>query len=217
MPMENLLVPYIPSEPLVLAIREELPMRDISCLNWPAFPHRPSVRACLAHDGASLWIYYKVHDLSLRAEVTETNGPVYTDSCVEIFISPRGDEFYYNLEFNAIGTILCGYGRGRERRNLDPDILSLIETFPSLGKSPLPSIDREIFWDLLVRIPAGLFIHENIPGFNGLRARGNISKCGDLTAHRHYLTLWPVETVRPDFHRHEFFGEILFERQSAFI
>jgi hypothetical protein len=98
--MENLLVPYIPSDGIVRAVREELPMRDIACLNWPAFPHRPAVHTCLAHDGTSLWVYYKAHDLSLRAEVTETNGPVFTDSCVEFFISPRGDEFYYNLEFN---------------------------------------------------------------------------------------------------------------------
>ncbi len=40
---------------------------------------------------------------------------------------------------------------------------------------------------------------------------GNFYKCGDLTAHPHYVTWSPVGTPGPDFHRPEFFGELLLD------
>ena len=42
------------------------------------------------------------------------------------------------------------------------------------------------------------------------KLRGNIYKCGDRTAHPHYLSWAPIGTPSPDFHRPEYFGEVLF-------
>ena len=46
---------------------------------------------------------------------------------------------------------------------------------------------------------------ENLP--HSLRA--NFYKCGDKTAHPHYLSWSPIHTEKPDFHRPEFFGELI--------
>ena len=40
------------------------------------------------------------------------------------------------------------------------------------------------------------------------RIRANFYKCGDKTAHPHFLSWSPVSTEKPDFHRPEFFGEL---------
>ena len=39
--------------------------------------------------------------------------------------------------------------------------------------------------------------------------RANFYKCGDKTAHPHYLSWSPIDTPKPDFHRPEFFGELI--------
>ena len=41
------------------------------------------------------------------------------------------------------------------------------------------------------------------------KLRANIYKCGDKTAHPHFLSWSPVGTPSPDFHRPEFFGELI--------
>ncbi|MCK7480493.1 MAG: carbohydrate-binding family 9-like protein [Candidatus Moduliflexus flocculans] len=44
----------------------------------------------------------------------------------------------------------------------------------------------------------------------GCRSAANFYKCGDETEFPHYGAWSPVETPAPDFHRPEFFGEIVF-------
>jgi hypothetical protein len=208
--MKKLNVPLISAGKIKDRILEQGPFHSIGCVNWQTFTVCPRVEVRAAHDGANLWIYFRVHESCFRAVVTTINGPVYTDSCVELFISPDADGFYYNLEFNAIGTVLGGYGRGRDRAPLDPSILSSITTTPSLRKEPVPSIRKEISWDLLVKVPSSVFMYNRIPYLSGLCAKGNMYKCGDLTPDPHYLSLWPIKTEKPDFHRYEFFGDIVF-------
>jgi hypothetical protein len=43
--------------------------------------------------------------------------------------------------------------------------------------------------------------------FEGLTLRGNLYKCADKSKTPHYLSAFPVETEKPDFHRPEFFHE----------
>jgi hypothetical protein len=38
--------------------------------------------------------------------------------------------------------------------------------------------------------------------------RANFYKCGDLTAHPHFLSWNPIDLPKPDFHRPEFFGTL---------
>jgi hypothetical protein len=43
--------------------------------------------------------------------------------------------------------------------------------------------------------------------FEGVTLRGNLYKCADKSKTPHYLSAFPIETEKPDFHRPEFFQE----------
>lgn len=65
-------------------------------------------------------------------------------------------------------------------------------------------------WDVTYELPfrlLRLFFPEFVPSGT---IRGNFYKCGDLTEQEHYLAWNPVDADHPDFHRPEFFGELLF-------
>jgi hypothetical protein len=61
-------------------------------------------------------------------------------------------------------------------------------------------------WSVALLVPFDLIgvDPENLPP----SLKGNFYKCGDLTAHPHFLSWSPVLTKTPDFHRPEFFGEL---------
>ena len=66
-------------------------------------------------------------------------------------------------------------------------------------------------WTLEYRLPLGIF--RKLYGReirSGHRAAANFYKCGDETEVPHYGAWSPVETPSPDFHRPEFFGELVF-------
>ena len=60
-------------------------------------------------------------------------------------------------------------------------------------------------------IPAEAFFRTAIIGFDGMRMKGNFYKCGDHLQKPHFLSWNPIHVDRPDFHRPEFFGELVFE------
>ncbi|MFR4039417.1 MAG: carbohydrate-binding family 9-like protein, partial [Butyricimonas faecalis] len=39
----------------------------------------------------------------------------------------------------------------------------------------------------------------------------NIHKCGNKLPHPHFVTWNPIPTEKPDFHRPEFFGTLIFK------
>jgi hypothetical protein len=59
-------------------------------------------------------------------------------------------------------------------------------------------------------IPASVFIKEGFNSFQGLKMTGNFYKCGDALESPHYLCWNHIKTEQPDYHRPEYFGELLF-------
>ena len=136
------------------------------------------------------------------------NNSVFQDSCVELFLKTSIDA-YHNFEFNAIGTCLAASGYGKEARiSLDDKSLQSIIRQPSLPIAPICSPIKIDNWSIDLSIPLAKIIGRPL---SGLITRGNIYKCGDRLPEPHYLSLFPVNTVTPDFHRPEFFGSIQFE------
>ena len=86
---------------------------------------------------ARLWSF----EDSVRCECTKRDDPVYTDSCLEIFLKPvTGDERYVNFEVNRNGVYLSQIGEKREGRRFIREITSLEPTItpftlPGSGKS----------------------------------------------------------------------------------
>jgi hypothetical protein len=137
-----------------------------------------------------------------RAEVTEDNGRCWEDSCVEVFIQdPAGSGEYFNFETTSRGFMLAAHGKDREhRQTLSPDVIGKI----SRTKQTASVVGNLVCWGMIIQIPAEIF---GIPSFEGIRLRGNLYKCADKAKKPHYLSAFPIQTERPDFHRPEFFQE----------
>ena len=133
---------------------------------WAAdFPYKPKFEVRMAHNGSQLLINYRVTEECVRAIAPHDDGNVWEDSCCELFLSPVADGTYYNMECNAAGTLLIGFGPSREGR------------------------ERA----------------------HGLHVKGNVYKCGDMLPHPHFLSFFPINLPKPDFHRPDFFGDVVFE------
>lgn len=161
----------------------------------------------ICHDGENLYVRLAAKEREIRAEYTAPPAPVHEDSCLEFFFMPEGEDRYLNFEINPNGCLHLGFGRNRYDR-----------------EDALPPDPRETFrirtcrtadgWEAAYRIPAG-FLRKCYPGFTCTGTlRANVYKCGDKTAHPHYLAWNPVDTPAPDFHRPEYFGEMRFGEET---
>ncbi|MCQ2055258.1 MAG: hypothetical protein MJY82_08210 [Fibrobacter sp.] len=135
-----------------------------------------------------------------RAEVLEDGGRSWEDSCVEVFLqNPAKPEEYFNFETTSRGFILAARGEGRMNRTiLSADEIASIERTKQLASV----IGDFISWGISIRISAKIF---GLKTFEGETLKGNIYKCADLAKTPHYLSAFPIETDKPDFHRPEFF------------
>ena len=137
---------------------------------------------------------------------------VWEDSCVELFIQLKDGDGYYNIEINAIGTILCAYGTGRENRSLMPIQISTTILRDSTIKFNNENQDEAFYqWSLIIRFPHTAFFKHTFIPTSGTTIKGNIHKCGNKLPHPHFVTWNPIPTEKPDFHRPEFFGTLIFK------
>ncbi len=137
-----------------------------------------------------------------RAEVREDNGRSWEDSCVEIFLqNPTNPDEYFNFETTSRGYLLAAHGPDRNSREpLEQGDLDKV-----LRTKQLASVAGNLIcWGMTVQIPATLF---GLKSFDGCTLRGNLYKCADKAKVSHYLSAFPIETEKPDFHRPEFFRE----------
>ena len=195
--------PGIPHETLEL---------QISTNNWKeSFPYSPDAKISLWHNGDTLFLNFEVEEEFIAAVAEKDNDEVYKDSCVEFFIS-FDDKGYYNIEANCAGKILMSHRRGRkiDVEYATPEILSAIKREASLGSESFECRNNEGKWNLTLAIPATSFFKHEFRNFDGLEAKCNIYKCGDNLPKPHFLSWQPIKTEKPDFHRPECFGSILF-------
>ena len=181
---------------------------DVACVNWPeTFPYAPLCSGRVARTKDALVVDFRVSGLDLRAQNMEDNGRQWEDSCVEVFIKDPEKADYYNFEINALGKVLACYGPVREGRTRRPqEQMEQILRFGNLEGGPLDKEGVQT-WRVGVVIPFELIGVD--PGNLPHSIRANFYKCGDKTAHPHYLSWSPIDTPKPDFHRPEFFGELL--------
>jgi len=139
--------------------------------------------------------------LSCFCQNKEQDGEaVWQDSCVEIFLKMlNGNGEYANFEFNSKG--VCYAARGKDRQNRIE--LSKSE-YAQIIKKPGGVFAEGDFcnWTLSVQIPGILLGAKDCDLQN---IEGNLYKCADHAAQPHYLSAFPINTPKPDFHRPEFF------------
>ena len=163
-----------------------------------------SAAAQLAWDGGRLYVRLRAVEAHIRAEHTGPLGMPCEDSCLEFFFSPiPGDLRYFNLEYNPNACLYLGFGDGQNANRLLPEK----EWFePSVSRTP----DG---WQVEYAVPFD-FVRIFAPDFNpasGDAIRANCYKCGDLTPTEHYLAWNPCGGDRPNFHRPQDFGLMIFE------
>lgn len=193
----------------------EIKPRSIACCNWPEeFPYAPEVSFRMFHTGDWLMLRFDVAENYTAALVTEDNGQVWTDSCVEFFIAPD-EGLYYNFETTCIGRMLLA---GRKSRNEDlqyapAEVLASVKRLPTYPfGEPFAEREGDNRWSLTLAIPPQALFRHALTDWSGFTARMNLYKCGDKLSHPHFLSWRPIQTGSPDFHRPEFFEEVTFEK-----
>lgn len=167
----------------------------------------PAVTGSLQASSQGLAISFAVSEPELRAHHFYYNEMVCEDSCVEFFFRAYPDDpRYLNIEINPLGTVHMGIGTGRspKRVKVDPALIAAIEVKTTVRRGGVNP-----HWTLEYTLPYPLIaeIYGREPMKNVIKA--NFYKCGDLQSHPHWGSWRPIDTPAPDFHRPEFFGEIV--------
>jgi hypothetical protein len=182
----------------------------IDNLLWSENGYKPLVSFKIAYTENSIILKYYVRESHLRAVIRETNGPVYKDSCVEFFISLESNNYYYNFEFNCLGTALVGYGAGKEKRiYLDNRLIDKISTWQIINNST-SSNNSLIEWELVINIPFEIFVYHHVTTLKDVVCTANFYKCGDDLPEPHFLSWNQINYPHPNFHLPAFFGQIHF-------
>ena len=101
--------------------KELIPRFEISSFHWEKDGYsRPesSVRFC-AVKNEGYYAFLESSESPVLARYTRRDDPVYTDSCLEVFIAPvSGRSEYINFEMNPNGAYLSQFGSERTDRRV---------------------------------------------------------------------------------------------------
>ena len=179
---------------------------DIADAEWTdSFGIRAHAQLC--HDDQMIYVRMRAEEQDVRATYAADDplAKCYEDSCLEFFLSPvAGDARYVNFELNP-NCALCN-----EIGALKQDRIRLLPDAETLSAT---SARTEGGWEVTFQIPFD-YIRTLYPAFNpepGAQMHGNFYKCGNLTAHKHYLSWNHVDSETPNFHIPESFGILVLE------
>ena len=154
------------------------PLRELyQCIfTMRAFPTEGKADIYIGYHGNNLYLGVRGYEAStehLAATVTERDGDVYLDDCVEIFMDTNHDyRSYYQIMVNSLGTITDSYNDGSQRTR------SWNATYHAATKV------EDTFWNVEIEIPAtqlhqGTIKSGDVWGFNVARVRiANASEYG---------------------------------------
>jgi putative heme-binding domain-containing protein len=212
------------TSPIVIDARlDETAWRDAPptspfIFNWYVAGEQEPTEAKLLWDDTNLYVSWRALDKHISAYVTEPNGPVSRDDCVEIFISPNPAKVtnYYTFEINAIGTMLnrarTGWYTGGPF--WAPAGVQYRTTFHGLARKDESPNDRE--WIVEMAIPLANFARDaaRIPPRDGDEWRLNLMRTGGKT-NAQQSTWSPIRGEKRSFHTPENFGRVIFVAQNT--
>jgi hypothetical protein len=183
--------------------------------NTPGF--KPEAQAKMMYDDQYIYVIFHVKDRYVRCLTKEINGPVWEDGAVEFFFAPDEKQplLYFNLETNCGGTPLMHYNLvpRKESKELTKEDILKIEMAHTLPQIIDPEMKDPVTWTLEYRIPLAMlekYSKITHPG-KGVEWRANFYKIAENSSNPHYITWSLVENDKPDFHKPEFFGKLIFE------
>lgn len=181
---------------------------------WSDNGYRPEVQVRMSYSSTGLNTEFRVYESNPLARYTRLNDPVYTDSCVELFLqpAPESDPRYVNFEWNSAGTLYLGLGASRaDSKPLTQYAASNFLTHAETDCRETTPEGERVYWRLAFTVGFDFF-KELFPAFDaapGWRMRGNLYKCGEDTPAPHYGCWNLVTSAIPDYHRSEDFGEFV--------
>lgn len=178
---------------------------------------KPEAQAKMMYDDENLYVIFHVKDRYVRCITQEINGPVWEDGAVEFFFAPDSGKplLYFNLETNCGGTPLMHYNLvpRKESQVLATDEIMKIEIAHTLPKIIDPEMKDPVTWTLEYRIPIAMlekYAKLTRPK-KGVEWKANFYKIAENSSNPHYITWSVVNIEKPDFHRPDFFGKLIFE------
>ncbi|MBR7164561.1 MAG: carbohydrate-binding family 9-like protein [Clostridia bacterium] len=178
---------------------------NIDFVPWNgAHPYPYKMTSQLLYTDEALYVRQETDERPLTAHYNKPADPVNKDSCMEFFFTPNADDpqlHYFNFEINPLGVIQMMYGINRYefiRPSVDWNIFDI------------KSVITPNTWQLTYKIPFS-FILEYAEKISN-KTIGNFYKCGDCSEIEHYACWSPILCKEEDFHRTEYFGELIFEK-----
>lgn len=190
----------------IIEKKEEIagvPVLEICNYQW-SHKYMPKAYGKIAYlEGCGLLVHMTSEEVNPLRRYTQDDDPVYKDSALEFFVSfPCDARGYLNIEVNALGAVLNGYGKDGVKYKL-ADITNL---------RPKVSVRvNEIYWEVEILIPEELlkeiFKFEKID--HGTRFTCNLYKISEEPEIEHYGSWSRIDSMVPNFHLPEYFGEVL--------
>lgn len=213
--MKKAYIPYLATEGKTLEqLQRELETAgkrlSIDTLNWEQdYPYCPISSASLAYSQEGLVVSFFVHGEDIRTTSLGDGNYVHEDSCVEFFMQREAGESYINFEFNAAGVCYAAKHKSiKERELLSAEEFAQIRRIATFSGQRLEQTEGIYNWQVTALIPWTIMGYD--AGTIPLVMRANLYKCGDKTAHPHFLSWSPITEDAPAFHRPQFFGELHF-------
>lgn len=199
-------------EELNIALEQGAKRQGIDTINWSEYPYCPITVLDVAADQTHLFLRYFVRGEGLKAAFTEDNDAVWQDSCVEAFFAAADGEGYFNFEMNCIATLLAAKRKGRAEgvEHFPAEKMAQTIRFSTLPHEAFDEREGIHEWSVILGIPFTLLGYAE--GVRPAVLRANFYKCADNTHRPHYVSWNPIEIASPDFHRPEFFGELVLEQ-----
>lgn len=176
---------------------------DVYC--WCYDYHPRAFAQVVLLENQQLRVKMTCYEKNPKADYRQDGEDVYKDSCLEFFASFSSDDLYINCEMNAAGASLMSLGRfDGERRPLS----EVLGHMPQVLAEVLPEC-----WSVELRLDVE-DIAKMFPGVRlapGFCFTGNFFKCGDETEFEHYGMWCRSIAVIPQFHRPQYFGELIIE------
>jgi len=214
---KNLNIPFLGSitknSPIeeVSSVLNNLSRNKIEYTPWMEFPYKPDCAFVITHSDNCIFLKFFIKEDDILVRYTQPNDLVYGDSCVEFFIVFDGEDKYYNLEFNSIGTCFLGYGSGSD--DMEAAEAETVRKIKSCFK--LAGGNGGIKWELTLIIANDVFFRHNYDSLSSKKCKGNFFKCGDDMPVKHYLSWNNIKSPTPNFHLPQFFGDLNFLPPSA--
>ncbi len=192
--------------------------QDIAALNISQYPwyksgRKQNTQIKLCANNENLFIHIVADDKHSFAKQTQLNHMlVCEDSCVEFFFSPSGKlgSNYVNVEVNCCGTLHLAYGPDRDNRQfINLDAASLISVSTSIISPVKLEKPNDQEWQVEITLPFAAIEALTGEPVNKDKWYGNFYRCGGRVEPQ-YAVWKSIDVAEPDYHRPEYFGELVF-------